>query len=170
MITDRNVLFTQIRDHIDCEVKCHRRLLDLAEAKQRTIVSGDMRAFSELLQREQEPMSAMAGLRQTRERLLHDATQTLGLGRNCLRLYQIIEQCTGQIREELRTRANELKTVCERLREINDSNMVLIRQSLGFVRDILNALVGETPSDIYDRRGGSAYARAGRGRLVNFAG
>lgn len=170
MTTDRNVLFTQLRDHVDCEVKCHRRLLDLAEAKQRNIVAGDMRSFSDLLQREQEPLTAMMRLRQIRERLLRDLAEGLGLKRDGLHLSQVIVQCSGQICLELRARINELKTVCERLREVNDSNMVLIRQSLGFVRDILNVLVGESPADIYDRRGSSAYARAGRGRLVNLAG
>ena len=160
----------QLRDHLENEVRCHKRLLELAEAKQRQIIVGDMRAFSELLQKEQEPLSLMLRLRQIRERILRDVADVFALGRDTLRLNQVIERCAGMIKDELSVRATELRTVCERLREINDSNLMLIRQSLSFVRDVLSTLVGDTPSNNYDRRGSEAYARAGRGRLVDLAG
>lgn len=170
MSADRTPLFLQLKEHLDNEVRCHRRLLDLAETKQRHIVAGDMQAFSELLRKEQDPLTAMTRLRQIRERILREVADALGLGRDNLRLTQIVERVSGQIRDELRSRITELKTVCERLREVNDSNMVLIRQSLGFVRDILGVLVGEAPVDAYDRSGATAYARSRRGNLVNLAG
>jgi flagellar biosynthesis/type III secretory pathway chaperone len=170
MSTDRATLLVQLKDHLDHEVQCHRRLLDLAEAKQRHIVAGDMQAFSELLRKEQEPLTAMLRLRQLRERILREVADALEMSRDTLRLTQVIERLTGQIRDELRTRITELKTLCERLREVNDSTMVLIRQSLGFVRDILGVLVGEAPSSNYDRRGTTASVRGQRGGLVNLAG
>lgn len=170
MSTDRTTLLGQLKDHLDHEVKCHRRLLDLAEAKQRNIVSGNMQAFSELLKKEQEPLTAMLNLRQLRERILREVADALGLSRDTLRLTQVIERLSGQIRDELRTRITELKTLCERLREVNDSTMVLIRQSLGFVRDILGVLVGEPPANSYDRRGTTASVRGQRGSLLNLAG
>lgn len=170
MSADRTPIFQQLKEHLDSEVKCHRRLLDLAEAKMRHIVAGDMQGFSELLKHEQEPLTTMMRLRQVRERILREVADTLGLARDNLRLTSIVERVTGQIRDELRARISELKTVCERLREVNDSNMVLIRQSLGFVRDILGVLVGESPVDAYDRRGITAYNRSRRGNLVNLAG
>lgn len=170
MAVDRNQSLIHLREHLDNEVKCHRRLLDLAETKQRHIVVGDMNAFTDLLKREQEPLSTMIRLRQTRERLLREVADIMGINRDGLRLSQILEQVTGHIKEELRTRIADLKSICEKLRDVNDSNMVLIRQSLSFVRDILGVLVGESPSDVYDRRGASAYARTSRGNLVNFSG
>lgn len=160
----------QLRDHLESEVRCHKRLLELAEAKQRQIIAGDMRAFSELLQKEQEPLSIMTRLRQIRERILRDVADAFALGRDSLRLNQVIERCTGILKDELSTRVAELRTVCEKLREINDANLVLIRQSLSFVRDVLSTLVGDTASNSYDRRGSEAYARSGRGRLVDLAG
>jgi len=170
MNTDQHPVLLQLRDHLDHEVRCHRRLLDLAEAKQHQIVAGDMRAFSELLKKEQEPLTLMTRLRQLRERILREVSDTLTLGRDALRLTQVVERCTGPLRDELAARVAELKTVCERLREVNDANLVLIRQSLSFVRDILSTLVGDTPSNNYNRYGSEAYQRAGRGRLVDMAG
>ncbi len=170
MSADPTTLLNQLKEHLDQEVKCHRRLLDIAEAKQRRIVAGDMPGFSELLKNEQEPLTAMTRLRQLRERQLREVSDVLGLARDNLRLSLIVERVQGQMRDELRVRIAELRTVCEKLREVNDSTMVLIRQSLGFVRDILGVLVGEPTAHAYDRRGIAARVRTRRGNLVDAAG
>jgi flagellar biosynthesis/type III secretory pathway chaperone len=167
---DRAQLFQHLRDQLEGEVRCHRRLLDLAEAKLKEVVAGNIAAFTELLRQEQEPMTLLTRLRQTRDRLLREAAETLGLDRAALRISQIVERCTDPLRKELDGRVTELRAVCERLRDLNDRIALLIRQSLGFVRDMLNTLIGETPLQGYDRRGGEAYARTGRGALVNQAG
>jgi flagellar biosynthesis/type III secretory pathway chaperone len=76
------------------------------------------------------------------------------------------------LQPELSNRQEELMRVLARLREINQRNMVLIQQSLRFVRTLLHGLVGEKPerSASYDRRGLQGMGLPGNGRLVNLRG
>ncbi len=165
-------LFVQLREHLDLEVALHRRLLGLAEAKQRLIVAGDMQAFSSLLAQEQAPLTEMNRLRVARERLLRAMVQQIGLKPDRLRMAQVVEMSPEVLKPELRKRQIDLKGVLERLREVNECNMVLIRQSLSFVRDMMHLLVGAQPGQpaAYDRRGIEGGGVKGNGRLVNLFG
>jgi flagellar biosynthesis/type III secretory pathway chaperone len=165
-------LFVQLRDHLDLEVALHRRLLGLAEAKQRLIVAGDMQEFSTLLAQEQAPLADMNRLRVARERLLRLAVQQLGLKPDSMRMSLVVDSSPEGLRPDLRSRQLDLKNLLERLREVNERNMVLIRQSLSFVRDLMHVIVGEPPSQpaAYDRRGIEGGGMRGNGRLVNLLG
>lgn len=170
MTPNHQAIFTQLRDHLDVELTAHRSLLALAERKQHDLVAGDMAGFSHVVQDEQVVLSETGRLRLLRERLLRAVATVLGVVMPEVRLSLLLEKLPAAIRSELARRQDDLKTLLERLRAVNERNQALIRQGLAFTRELLGAVLGSTGTPAYDRRGLSGYAPASRGSLVNLAG
>jgi flagellar biosynthesis/type III secretory pathway chaperone len=63
-----------------------------------------------------------------------------------------------------------LRSLLERLRQLNERNLLLIRSGIGLVRDILQSVIGNGEVRNYDRRGNHGQLTTGAGQLVNLAG
>jgi hypothetical protein len=165
-------LCQQLRDHLDAEIGIHRRLLALAEAKGRDIVACNIASFTKLLQQEQTPLAEMNRLRLARERLMRQLGASAGVPSDRLTMTLIVGAAPEALRGDLRRRQEDLALVLGSLREVNQRIMVLIQQSLTFVRSMLHGLVGEKPANghPYDRRGIQGIGLPGNGRLVNLRG
>ena len=165
-------LCIQLCDHLDAEIGVHRRLLASSEAKTAEIVAHNIPAFTQLLQREQAPVAEMARLRQLRERLMRQVASNLGVKADGLTMSIILTAVQEAMRGDLRRRQQDLTAVIAALRDINQRNMVLIQQSLSFVRAMLHGLVGEKlpKGHPYDRRGLLGASLHGNGRLLNLRG
>jgi flagellar biosynthesis/type III secretory pathway chaperone len=172
MNPQHQTLCTQMRDHLDAELSAHRSLLTLAERKQGDLVRGNMDGFTKVLAQEQASLIEVGRLRQIRDRLLRALATVFNLPPVEIRLSVLLERLPEPLRAELRRRQEDLKTLLERLRVLNDRNALLIRQSLGLVRDLLGALMGSGQNaGGYDRRGmGPSTVFGDRGQLINIAG
>lgn len=174
MNPQHQTLCIQMRDHLDAELAAHRVLVTLAERKQTELVRGDMEGFTTVLSQEQTALSEVNRLRQIRDRLVRALATVFNLPAGDLKLSLLIPRLADPLRAEIQQRQQDLKALLERLRLINDRNALLIRQGLGFVRDLLGALMGPgtgTDAGAYDRRGlGATSGATGRGNLVNIAG
>lgn len=163
-------LCTQLRDHLDAELTSYRSLLGMAEKKQRELISGQVRRFADLIPQEQATLLDLGRLRQSRDRLLKAIATVLNL-KDGFTMSAALEKMPDPLRGELARRQSDLLSVTERLKNANERNAVLIRQSLGLVRDILSAVLGPEPgAGAYDRRGLGAGVPTPRGGLVNLAG
>ena len=161
---------TQLRDHLDAEAACYRRLLGLAERKQRELIANDMTGFTALVQQEQAALDEVSRLRQVRDRLTKAIATLLNL-KEGFRMGLVLEKLPDALKADLVKRRAELAALMERLKTLNERNALLIRQSLGLVRDILGALMGPEPgAGGYDRRGLGAGVLPSRGGLINLAG
>lgn len=167
-------LVQQLRDHFDAELTLYRALLGTAERKQRELVAGEMRRFADLLPQEQGTLNDLGRLRQIRERLLKALATVMNAvpaGGALPTFSALLAKLPDHLRPDLVRRQNDLRSVAERLKAANERNAVLIRQSLGLVREILAAVLGPEPgAGAYDRRGLGAAVPAPRGGLVNCAG
>ena len=161
---------TQLRDHLEQEIAVHRRLLILAEEKQRHIVAHEIPAFTNVISQEQVAITDASRLRQVRDRLLRAVATVLAIKPDALTLSAIIERTEGVLRTQLADLQRELRSMLERLRQLNDRNMLLVRSGLGLVRDILIAVVGGGDGRGYDRRGNHGAIGTGAGQLLNLAG
>ena len=170
MTPNHQAIFTQLRDHLDAEITAHRQLLSVAERKQHDLVACDMAGFSRALQDEQVVLGEAGRLRQIRDRLLQAVATVLNVKLPQLRLSVLLEKLPETIRDELARRQADLVALLAKLKSINERNQILIRQGLAFTREILSAIVGQSETPAYDRRGLAGYAPAGRGSLVNLAG
>jgi hypothetical protein len=167
-----NQICMQLRDHLDSELGVHRRLLASAEAKVAEIVACNIAAFTQLLQQEQAPLAELGRLRPLRERLMRAIAGQLGMAAEGISMARVLPAVPAALHGELAHRQEELMRVLGRLREINQRIMVLIQQSLRFVRDLLRGVVGEKSERglPYDRRGLQGIGLPGNGRLVNLRG
>ena len=138
-------------------------MISIATQKRDDIVAGDMKKLAKILEREQVCMKLAHNLRQQREQLVFAFAQNLELEPKQLRMAQILERAPEPLRSELQGKQSSLKEVLTHLRELNDRNMVLIRQSLGFVRDILSLIGNEHSARGYDNSGDSQRGQGGGG-------
>jgi hypothetical protein len=84
-------------------------------------------------------------------------------------LSEVIAVAMEPLKGELSARQQVLKDTLHKLRTVQERNQSLVRQGLGFVRDLVGTLTGETAQGGYDRRGRDG-GRAGNGKIVNLAG
>lgn len=161
---------TQLRDHLDQELAVHRRLLTLAEGKQRLVVAADHRGFASLLEEETAIMTEASRLRQVRDRLARAIGILFALKPEDFCLSRLMERAADPLRSELGNRQRELRKVAERLRQVNDRNLLLVRHGLTLVRDILQAVLGGGDGPAYDQRGLQASVGSPRGGMVDLAG
>jgi flagellar biosynthesis/type III secretory pathway chaperone len=178
MTPQQHTIFQHLRDHLDAELTLHRRLTVLAERKQRLIVAGSIDEFRATLDDEQPALSELGHLRQIRDRLLRAVCAVLGLSSDDLRLSRIIERLGADAwATELVRRRSDLSACIERLRQLNERNLVLIRQGLGYASELLSAVLGSragapatSATGAYDRRALAGYvAPAARGSLIDCA-
>jgi flagellar biosynthesis/type III secretory pathway chaperone len=166
----QQTIATQLRDHLDHELAVHRRLFALAEEKQRRIVAHEIPAFTQLLEQEQGVITEAGRLRLVRDRLVRAVATIMALKPEATTLTTVLERLDGSLRDQLAERQRELRSLLERLRQLNERNLLLIRSGIGLVRDILQSVIGNGEVRNYDRRGNHGQLTTGAGQLVNLAG
>lgn len=163
-------LMPTVRDHLTMELACHRSLLANAEQQQRALVANQMEPFADLVAKSELLIAEQARLRKAREKLMHGLAALLDRVGRPPTLTDIIAVAMEPIKGELASRHLVLKDTVMKLRTVQERNQALVRQGLGFVRDLVGALTGEPAAKgEYDRRGREG-GRSGNGRLVNLAG
>jgi hypothetical protein len=163
---------TLLGEHLTAEITVHRILLGLAEAKQKHIVAADLTSFNSVLLQEQKPMEEAGFLRKQRDRLFQGLAERLNVPLANLKLGTLIQRLPDPARTELSAKHAELKAVVEKFGQMNDSNQVLIRHSLGIVSGVLKTIFVQTEEQApggYDRQGQDGM-KGGRGRLVDMSG
>ncbi len=162
-------LLEKLGDHLKAEKTVHSQLLLLAEKKREHIVGGNITSLSDVIKQEQAVAEQGAQLSHIRSRLISALARHLEEDPNTLQLAHILERAPEPLRSELNDIQLDLRDVLTRLREVNDRNMILIRQSLSFVREILDVIGGNAARDGYGHNGEDQTAnKAGGGGLVNF--
>lgn len=159
-------LLGDLSRHLQSELGVHRRLLGIAEHKRDTIVAGDIQAFSELLSQEQGILEEGQKLRNLREQLMASIADDLKVELSALHISHILERAPDPLRSELKGLQGDLRQLLEELRKINERNMVLIRQSLSFVKEIMQYVMGNNEAKTYTQQGESDEGQGG-GRLLN---
>ena len=162
-------LLPVLRDHLTMELACHRSLLANAELQQRELIANHMEIFAELVAKSEPLIVEQSRLRKSRERILMGFATMLQRPPKPLTISEIITQAAEPLKSELSARHAVLKDSLMKLRVVHERNQALVRQGLGFVRELVGTLTGEPVQGGYDRRGHDGNC-AGNGRLVNLAG
>ena len=162
-------LLPALRDHLNAELASHRALLTNHEQQQRELVANHIEAFAGLVDAGEALMAEQARLRKAREKLFTGLAALMGRPGRLLTLGEVIASAVEPLKGELAARHLLLKDTLLKLRAVQERNQALVRQGLGFVRDLVGTLTGEQSQGGYDRRGREG-GRPGNGRLVNLAG
>lgn len=150
------------------ELELHGKLLDVAERKHQEILSGPMEAFVCILDEERALLDEGRRLKEAREKLISLFANKLGCKVEGLRLAQLMERAPEPLRSELGGLQTNLRQVLERLRDLNDRNLLLIRQSLAFVKDVMDAMLGASSEAAYDPKGRDPQAARSAGAICDF--
>jgi len=160
-------ILERLESHLQDELKLHRSLLNVAERKRDQIVAGNIPAFSQVLSEEQGLLQRGHDLRRVRDAILQVCAKHFSCPHEQLRLAQVLERAPEPLRSQLAGTRMELRAVLERLREINERNLLLIRQSLSFVQDVLSIIHGSSITALdYDQQG-QKQAGAGGGGIIS---
>jgi FlgN protein len=159
----------ELRDHLSAELVIHKNLLNLAEQQQRLLVAQDMSAFAQLTSTMEQRVTEQLRLRKIRDTLVQKLRQAMSPAHASASLSVIIAAMSEPLRGELQVRYTVLKDTVANLRTVHERNQALLRQALGFTRDMMQAITGDKQENSYDRNG-LGRGRPGRGNLVNLAG
>ena len=162
-------LLPAMRDHLTMELACHRSLLANAELQQRELIANHMEPFADLVAKSEPLIVEQSRLRKSRERILMGFATTLQRTAKPLSISEVITLAAEPLKSKLSARHVVLKDTLLKLRLVHERNQALVRQGLGFVRELVGTLTGEPVQGGYDRRGQEGN-RPGNGRLVNLAG
>jgi len=162
-------LMPALRDHLTMELACHRSLQANLEQQQRELVANHLAVFADLVAKSEPLISEQGRLRKTREKLLLGLATVLGRPGRPPTLSEVIAVAAEPFKSELASRQLVLKDTLMKVRTVQERNQALVRQGLGFVREVVGTLTGEAVQGGYDRRGHEG-GRMGNGRLVNLAG
>lgn len=163
-------LLEQLRKHLENELTVQRRLLAIAEQMGPKLMTGDAVAVSALVAQEQEPAREAARLAGIRERLAKALAIVYQLTGE-VTLSRILPRAPDGLRAELERLRREVAAVCQRLGRQAERNLVVARQGLALIRDVISSSLGEhAPAIAYDRRGMIGNPIPPRGAVLNIRG
>ena len=139
------------------ETGCYKLLRDMADNKKDVIIKGDLPSLQGITQREQEMAGLLLRLEKNRTSIIKDIALVTNQSNEAMTVHKLIGMLEGQAEQE------ELKVVSEKLiaeviplKEANDINEGLLKQSLEFVDFTMNAIQSSrTPitTNNYQRKG-----------------
>lgn len=127
----------QLIELLEKHVKLHKGLLELANKKTEVLKKGDMEALNAIIKEEQKYIAAIDRVEQERVRavnaMMGEADEPT--------LAACISQTEGTERAMLEKLRNDLSTVILELKNANQLNEQLTKQSLQFVHAMLDMLM-----------------------------
>jgi len=160
-------LLDQLRKHLENELVVQRKLLVIAEQMSPKLMSGDAKGVAALVAQQDEPAREAARLGSIRARLAQALATVLHLDGE-VTLSKVLALAPAAIRSELERLRQEVVQVCQRLGRQSERNLVVTRQGLAMIRDVLGEAMGAKPMVAYERRGLIGAPSAPRGAVVNF--
>ncbi len=159
-------LLDQLRKHLENELAVQKKLLVIAEQMSPRLMSGDAKGVATLVAQQDEPAREAARLGSIRTRLAQALATVLHLEGE-VTLSKVLALAPAAVRIELERLRQEVVQVCQRLGRQSERNLVVTRQGLAMIRDVLGEAMGAKPMVAYDRRGLVGAPMAPRGAVVN---
>ena len=127
-----------------------KRLIDLGREEMKALKEEDLASLTRLIAEQQDCSEKLGKLEQARVALQEKLARHLGVAESEVTVSGLLPRA-GQKREELAEVAARLKASYAELKELNETNRLLIRQALAYVNKVLAAWRAEAP--VYDRDG-----------------
>lgn len=162
-------LLEQLRKHLENELAVQRKLLAIAEQMGPKLMVGDAKAIAVLVAQQEEPSREAARLGTIRSRLAQALAAVFQLD-GVPSLSRILPRAPDGLRADLERLRQELVQICNRLGRQAERNLVVARQGLSLIREVLGDAMGAKPVVAYDRRGLIGTPMAMRGAVVNIRG
>ncbi len=165
--TTVTTLLDQLRKHLENELAVQQKLLVLAEQMSPKLMSGDAKGVAALVATQEDPAREAARLGSIRQRLANALAAVFKIEGE-VTLSKVLQRAPEAVRGELERLRQEVVKICQRLGRQSERNLVIARQGLSMIREVLGDAMGSRPSVAYDRRGMIGAPMPVRGSVVNF--
>ncbi|WP_400162648.1 flagellar protein FlgN [Brevibacillus sp. TJ4] len=134
---------------LDNLIQLHKALYTLATQKKEVLIKGQVDELVAITRQEQQLMKGITAAETARQQTVQELSGEKGFSLQEGRLAELIKLTTSaEEKQRLTTYREELARVVEQLREANDVNQQLLKQSLSFVTMTLDLLT-DVPEDDY---------------------
>lgn len=154
-------MIDELIDVLKAEEAEYRALIPISEEKTRALISNDMQALQSVTDREQTIVDKAVALGNHREEVIQNIGMVLGKEPKDLNIVGLISLLAKQPEEQKRLSLlhDSLKSVMNRLVEVNETNRDLLENSLDMIQFNMNLIRSSGMSaanNNYDKNAGSA--------------
>ncbi|MDO4764502.1 MAG: flagellar protein FlgN [Eubacteriales bacterium] len=140
------------------EAVCYESYLEIANNKKEVIIKGDVPSLQEITQEEEIVAGQLFRLEKSRKEIIEDICTVTNRKIENFKILDLVEELSAREEESQRLKevAQRLETALKECEQVNQTNKMLIRQSLEFLEFSINALTGLTQgnsSQTYVKRG-----------------
>ena len=165
-----NSLVVQLIALINGEIRMFHQLLQLLQEEQTAIVEDNMAAIEQSVASQAELAAQAQEMEAQRTNLVAELSKELDLGEENVTLTKLMDALEGPHSDELaRMRATVLE-LNQRIRDTNENNAFLIRQSMRYTERCLDILAGQPIARGMYGHSGRARGRDSRRSVLNQTG
>ena len=161
-----DILIIRLIEIINAEIRSFHKLLELLQAEQAAIVEDDVEGIEKCVI-EQHQVSAQAQMLEVeRIQVVEDLSQGLDVDTDNVSLTRLIQFLEKNQGEELAGMREVLLDLNQKIRQANENNAFLIRQSMRFTDRCLDILTGQPGGQrTYGKFGATRKSNYGRSVL-----
>lgn len=126
------------------ELKIYNELLSLSKNKTDIIIKGKVTELDTMVKREQELIVELGNLESQREATVDKIAQQLDINPSEITMSELVNRLEPVQAQELRKYQMNLTGILGELKELNDTNSKLIKNSLEFINFSVNIMAGTT--------------------------
>ncbi len=126
------------------ELKIYNELLSLSKNKTDIIIKGKVTELDTMVKREQELIVELGDLESQREAAVDKLSQQLDINPSEITMSELVNRLGPVQAQELRKYQLNLTGILGELKELNDTNSKLIKNSLEFINFSVNIMAGTT--------------------------
>ena len=131
----------------------HEALLDLAEQKKQVLIHGPMDTFSSLVTKEMQRVNRVKNLENARQQLLDESLKMMGIQGPNLSMKEWIGMINDETeRQSFSQLRDQLRKVLVTLKQVNDLNLQLIKQSLDYINYSMDLYLGTREKEYFYKK------------------
>lgn len=165
VVADQAVL--ELIDILEKQRELYKKLLEIAKAKQPVLVKGNLAKLEEFIKQEEQIVVQVGKLEEQRSRVHQALANHFHFPEPEITLSEIAAKVSAELSNKLSQVGDGLKDILNELKDVNNLNSVLIKQSLDYIEFTVNLItsMGETPS--YPEKPGEPKREQSRARIFD---
>ncbi len=140
-------LWDKLIEILEKESGLYRDILELSRHKTSTIVEGKVSELEQITRVEQKILLNVGGLEQQREEAVKQLASHMKMQADQLNLGLVVEEAQENLKDKFISLKDEIASILNELKEVNDLNSHLIEKSLEYIDFSMNLITG-SPSDV----------------------
>ncbi|HEY9062167.1 MAG TPA: flagellar protein FlgN [Pseudobacteroides sp.] len=131
-------IFNELIVTLDQELDIYKEIFSTSTEKTAVIVDGKVSELEKIVQAEQKLIIKITQIENQREIIIYKMSKALKMKTDEINLTKLIEMTDGPLKDKLLERQEGLNKLICGLKELNDLNSKLIRNSLDYINFSLN--------------------------------